>query len=130
MSTNSTIAVKTERGPYKAIYCHNDGYPSYMYPMLSDYYGTQERADALVNFGDASFIDKRLCPSQGSDHRFGNPEADVCVFYHRDRGEEFNVSFYPTKEDVLKSQYYSYIFEDGVWHAYMHGEEVDNYDNL
>ena len=33
MSTNSTIAVKTEKG-YEGIYCHWDGYPEYMYPLL------------------------------------------------------------------------------------------------
>lgn len=128
MSTNATIAVKTERGPYKSIYVHNDGYFSYMYPMLSENYGTQERAEALVSFGDASFIAKRLCPSQGSHHSFDHPEKDVSIFYYRDRGEDFSVSFDNTKEAVLKSQYYVYIFEDGMWRAYQGGVEVDSYE--
>ncbi len=128
MSTHATIAVKTERGPYKVIYVHNDGYFGYMYPMLSENYYTQERAEALVSFGDASFIDKRLCPSQGSGHSFDCPEDDVCIFYHRDRGEDFDMSFCQTKEEVLKSQYYTYIFEDGEWRAYQGGVEVDSYE--
>ena len=128
MSTNSTIAVKTERGPYKSIYCHWDGYFDYMYPMLSENYSTQERAEALVNLGDASFIDRRLCPSRGSGHSFDHPESGVSVFYHRDRGEDYNVSFHQTKEEVLKIQYYTYIFEDGMWKAYQGGVEVDSYE--
>jgi hypothetical protein len=129
MSTNSTIAVKTDNG-YKAIYCHWDGYPSYMYPMLRDWYGTEERAAALVSFGDASSIYKRLMPSQASGHSFDRPEDDVCVFYHRDRGEPWTQNepeFCLTKEEVLSSQYYTYIFEDGVWHAYIGRQEADDY---
>lgn len=128
MSTSSYIAVKTERGPYKAIYCHHDGYFSYMYPTLDTWYNSQERAEALVNLGDASFITKRLTPSQGSGHCFDHPEEDVSIFYHRDRGEEFNVFFCHRKEELFKRHYYVYIFEDGMWRAYQGGVEVDSYE--
>ena len=131
MSTNSVIAVKTsDDGDYKAIYVHNDGYFGYMYPMLDTWYNSKERAEALVSFGDASFIAKRLVPSQDSNHHFDHPEADVCIFYHRDRGELWwqNPPCIMSKEEVLKSQYYTYIFEDGQWKAYQGGVEVDSYE--
>lgn len=131
MSTNSAIAVKTFEG-YKTIYCHWDGYPGYMYPMLRDWYGTEERANALVALGDASSINKRLVPSQDSGHSFDHPEEDVCVFYHRDRGEPC-ADCKPalmTKERVLSLQYYVYIFEDGTWHVYIGGEEAEDYGDL
>lgn len=127
MSTNSTIAIKTDKG-YEAIYCHNDGYPSYMYPMLRDYYGSWERATALVSFGDASFIAKRIMPSKDSNHHFDHPEEDVCIFYHRDRGEELNIFHCYRKEELFKRQFYVYIFEDGRWRAYQAGVEVDSYE--
>jgi hypothetical protein len=129
MSTNSTVAVKTDAG-YESIYVHWDGYFSYMYPMLSENYASWERATALVSFGDASFIDKRIMPSVGSNHSFDNPEEDVCIFYHRDRGEswEHNKPKVRTKEEVLKTQYYVYIFEDDRWRAYQGGVEVDSYE--
>lgn len=130
MSTSSTIAVRTNRGVYKAIYCHNDGYPSYMYPMLRDWYGTPERAEALVNYGDASSIAKRILPSPGSVHSFDHPEKDVCIFYHRDRGEGFYCSFYRDEVAVQNSQYYTYIFEGGAWHVYIGGKEADDYSNF
>ena len=127
MSTNSTVAVKTDAG-YESIYVHWDGYFDYMYPMLSENYASLERASALVSFGDASFIAKRIMPSVGSDHSFEHPEEDVCVFYHRDRGEDFHSAFYSNKNGVLKSQYYVYIFEDNMWKAYEGGVEVSSYE--
>ena len=130
MSTSSAVAIKTDKG-YEAIYVHWDGYFDYMYPMLSENYASWERATALVSFGDASFIAKRIMPSVGSDHSFEHPEEDVCVFYHRDRGEpwaQVEPTFYLTKEEVLKTQYYTYIFEDNAWKAYRGGVEVDSYE--
>lgn len=131
MSTNCTVAVKIG-DDYKSIYCHNDGYPSYMYPMLRDWYSTQERAEALVSFGDASFIAKRLVPSQSSDHHFDHPEKDVCIFYHRDRSEPWshNAPVVMSKEEVLTMQYYTYVFEDGAWHVYVHRQEAEDYSEF
>lgn len=126
MATNCTIAIETEKG-YESIYCHWDGYPEYMYPMLRDWYATQERAEALIGFGDASVIAKRLTPSQDSNHSFDNPEDDVCVFYHRDRDESYCTAFHSNKWGVLCSQYYTYIFEDGSWHVYIDGQEAEDY---
>ena len=128
MSTNSTIAVKTDGG-YKAIYCHWDGYPQYMYPLLRDWYSTQERAEALIGFGDASSIAKRLVPSYDSGHSFDNPEEDVSVFYHRDRGDRWTDCSWATlnKEETLSLQYFTYIFEDDAWHVYINGQEAEDY---
>ena len=127
MSTNSYVAVKTDKG-YDAIYVHNDGYFDYMYPMLDTWYNSPERAQALVGFGDASFITKRIMPSKDSNHHFDHPEEDVCVFYHRDRGEELNIFHCYRKNELFKRQYYVYIFEDNMWRAYQGGVEVDSYE--
>lgn len=126
MATSSIIAVKTDKG-YEAIYCHHDGYPSYMYPMLETNYGSFEQALALVSLGDASAIYERLAPTPGSAHSFYNPERNVCIFYHRDRGEAWQDTapqVYFTKQHVLRMQYYVYIFEDGNWTAYTGGRRA------
>ena len=130
MSTNSYIAVKTAEG-YKTIYCHHDGYPEYMYHMLNDWYNTEERALALVSFGDASSIDRLLEPTSDF-HKFGTPEPDVCMFYHRDRGEswEHTQPAMFTKEEVLNGQYYCYIFEDEAWHVYINRKEAYDYSEF
>jgi hypothetical protein len=126
MSTNCGIAVKVYEG-YKTIYCHWGGYPGYMYPLLRDWYGTKERAEALVSFGDASYITKRLVPSLDSDHSFNNPEKGVCVFYHRDRQEPWTAVAPKmcTLARVLKDYEYVYIFENDSWSCYEEGERLD-----
>lgn len=125
MSTHCGIAVKTDKG-YETIYCHHNGMPSRMYPMLRDNYGTEELANKLISFGDASSIRENLIPTRGH-HSFDNPEKGVCVFYCRDRGEkafDTRPCPYDTKKDVLDRYYYAYIFENGKWTAYTDNIEV------
>ena len=116
MSTQCGIAIKTEKG-YETIYVHSDGYPEYMWPMLTQNYNSEELAAKLVSFGDASYIDTLLEPTSDY-HTFGMPEPNVCMFYHRDRGEYLHTSTYPTKEELFSEYYYAYIWEDGQWTAY------------
>lgn len=130
MSTHCSIAVKTEKG-YEAIYVHHDGYESYMWPMLTKNYNTEELARKLVSLGDASYIDKKLEPTSDF-HKFGTPEPDVCMFYHRDRGErwERNAPQVFTKTTLVNDFYYAYIWEDGKWTAYKNGRINTNVENL
>jgi hypothetical protein len=124
MSTQCGIAIKTEKG-YETIYCHQDGYPGYMWPMLTDNYNSEELAAKLISFGYASYIDKKLEPTSDF-HRFGMPEPDVCMFYHRDRGEDW-ISNRPqayTKRQLFNNYYYSYVWEDGCWNFYQGGRKV------
>lgn len=126
MSTHCGIAVKTEKG-YNTIYCHHDGYESYMYPMLTQNYNTEELAKKLVSLGDASCIEEKLEPTPGVVHTFDFPEKNVSVFYHRDRGEHWEDNkpyIYPTKSELLNIQYYTYIWEDGQWNAYKNGRKI------
>ena len=124
MSTHCGIAVKTEEG-YKTIYCHHDSYPEYMWPMLTENYNSEELARNLVNLGYASYIDKFLEPVTDR-HTFDNPESDVCVFYHRDRGESWreNAPAIYTSSDLFSSYYYSYVWEDGCWNFYKGGKKI------
>jgi hypothetical protein len=125
MSTNSRIAVKTEDG-YKTIYCHYDGYPEYMYPILKNNYSTEEKALELVSFGDASSISERISPTKDY-HSFNYPEDGVCLFYHRDREEPWEFCkqrIYQTKEEIFEIEYYVYIFEDGKWTCYEDGRII------
>lgn len=122
MSTNSRISVKTEEG-YKTIYCHWDGYPEYMYPTLTNNYGTEEKALALVSLGDVSSVAEKLEPTK-EGHNFDYPEVGVCVFYNRDRGEDWEFCkprFYETREESFEGEEYAYVFEDGHWTTYVDG---------
>lgn len=124
MSTQCGIAIKTEKD-YEVIYVHSDGYPEYMWPMLTKNYNSEELAKKLVSLGDASYIDRFLEPTTDF-HKFGTPEPDVSMFYHRDRGEDWNdvaPALY-SKEEMFNRFYYSYIWEDDCWHFYRGGKEV------
>jgi hypothetical protein len=116
MSTPCIIAVKTEKG-YLASYCHFDGYTDYMWPMLTENYNSEKLAYALISKGDASSIHKKLEPDTDY-HSFNNPEPDVCVFYHRDRGEPWDFvkpELYPSEFRLLGLQPYIYVFQNGHW---------------
>ena len=129
MSTHCGIALRAGETftTIYTIYCHHDGYPDYMYPMLNNYYGTLEKASALVSLGDASYIAENLEAS--GPHSFDKPDYNVCCFYHRDRGEDW-ISCQPTcytTSELFKSSgfEYVYIFEDGQWNAYYgNGEKI------
>jgi hypothetical protein len=123
MSTNSGIALRSG-DTYQTIYCHWDGYPEYMYPMLRDNYNSLELAAKLISYGDASSIEKKLEPDPSLPHSFDNYQCqdDVCVFYHRDRGDSWErcqPACYTLKELFSQSAFeYVYIFEDGEWNVY------------
>ena len=96
MSTHSYIGVIEEDGTLKYVYCHSDGYPSYLGRMLLTYYNTPELATGLVNLGDLSMVRsmlrKRLVPDKGEFHTFKKPvregpKGGITTAYHRDRKE-------------------------------------------
>lgn len=124
MSTHCGIAVKTDRG-YRTIYCHNDGYPSYMYPVLTESYNSEALASLLISGGNASFIAKKFSPTT-TTHSFDRPEKDVCIFYYRDRGESWGDCSpeYYTKEQLFTVFWNAYVWEDGCWTAYENGKKV------
>jgi hypothetical protein len=116
MSTPCIVGVKTETG-ILASYCHFDGYSDYMFPMLTENYNSEELAMALVSQGDASSIHEKLWPDS-DEHSFHSPEPNVCVFYHRDRGEPWDFvkpELYPTEFSLLGLQPYIYVFQNGHW---------------
>jgi hypothetical protein len=127
MSTNSGIAVRAGE-TFQTIYCHWDGHPKTMYPILRDNYGTLELATKLISYGDASSIEAKLEPDPDKPHTFQNYQEDVCVFYHRDRGDswiECSPACYTKKELFSQSAFeYVYIFEDGQWNIYKNGRKA------
>lgn len=125
MSTCCRIARKDSSGSYESIYCHNDGYPKYMLPMLRTCYNSEVRVAELIDNGDASSIQEKLFPTK--KHTFDDPQDGVCIFYNRDRGEPWD-EVAPIRGDskqalIRSSADYVYIFEDGAWTCYSNGRE-------
>lgn len=124
MSTSCGISIRTGE-TLETIYCHNDGYPSRMLPLLRTNYGTLELAAKLISFGDASSIYEKLEPTTET-HSFDEPEDDVCIFYHRDRNEDWNhckpCQLSAIETFKMPSFLFVYVFEDGTWNCYKNGK--------
>lgn len=124
MSTRSIIAIEYPDGSCKASYCHHDGYPSHNGRLLVDHHNTPEAVEALLTLGALSCLGVRLAPSSGEKHSYDCPGRDICIAYHRDRGEEFQPSeLWPDANELLSNAAdsywaeYVYIFRNGEWHV-------------
>lgn len=91
MSTNSTIKIKRTDGTETGIYCHNDGYIEGVGTTLQLAYNTAEKVENLLKLGDLSVLGYYTEPKT-REHCFESPEENICVAYHRDRGEKFRQS--------------------------------------
>jgi hypothetical protein len=119
MSTRSTVAVVLSNGEVRSTYVHWDGAVEHNGRLLIEYWDSQELAEQLTSFGSISVIGKTAMPV--GSHSFKNPEKDVCIFYHRDRGDpknETNPKIYSSvKEYLMKGNFqdYNYLFGGGEW---------------
>lgn len=80
MSTRCGIAMENENGSYTFVYCHHDGYPSWVGRILLDHYTARESAEKLVSLGGMSSLGvypiDSDCPPDGVD------AEDCCRIYH------------------------------------------------
>lgn len=140
MSTRSLIWLEVSDGSYRGIYCHNDGYIlNGVGETLLKYYQDYDRIARLINLGNLSSLGMYLDPlpdgahlhydfdngfkliyTFSSEHTFDNPQEDVCVAYHRDRGEELEILSEPNLDEVIKGAEhtwadYVYVFRNYKW---------------
>lgn len=144
MSTRSLIWKEQQDGSYKGVYCHNDGYiKNGVGETLFKYYNSDnvDRIDKLIALGNLSSLGTYIDPLPngvhkeyifepkltikykfGSEHTFDNPQEDVCVAYHRDRGEELENLNEPNLDAVIEGSKHSwaefiYIFKNNKWYV-------------
>lgn len=119
MSTRSVICKETLNKTYVGIYCHHDGYPLWVGKTLLDHYSDRDRVEKLLHLGDLSSLEEKIEPDADKIHTFDNPQGDVCVAYHRDRGEELRQAR-PIKLDKAHEVYWAefmYVYmQDGTWY--------------
>ena len=102
MGTRSSIAIKTEDG-IKAIYCHWDGYPSWLGRILNTHYNSHTKASELIDGGDMS-------AAWGDENR---------AEYYSERGENCPPRYDQTREEFLSDgEEFSYIFTSAGWICY------------
>lgn len=115
MSTRSAIVERQPDGCYRGVYCHWDGYPSHNGRILLDNYKDAGAVSALIDLGDLSQLAE-------------TPAA--CVAYHRDRGEDLNITMHAELGGVLAQidHRFAYVFADGAWRV--GDEEFSNGEDL
>jgi hypothetical protein len=93
MSTRTIVSAKM-RGKVYSIYCHHDGYPEHMAPVLLEHYNTQEQVEALILLGNTSTIyetPEECCPySRGEGAEpYENNAPTVTDEWERNEGFHF-----------------------------------------
>lgn len=104
MSTNSRIGIKRLDGTEKYIYCHWDGYIEHNGLLLQLCYDKPEKIERLLELGNLSVLGEYL--ETDEPHSFESPHPNVCVAYHRDRGEELEL--------WESQQEFNYTFDESV----------------
>ncbi|MDD4922191.1 MAG: hypothetical protein PHS30_06910 [Bacteroidales bacterium] len=86
MSTRSRIAIKLADDNFLSVYCHNDGYPSWVGSTLLKHFNTKEKAMELIALGNLSSLHESIEKPEG--HSFDHRIEGYTVAYGRDRGEK------------------------------------------
>jgi hypothetical protein len=108
MATRSRIALETESGIVKSIYCHFDGYINGVGKTLYNHYD-REKLEKLIELGDISSLGE---------------STENTVAYCRDRGEDFHSTDYLNIEGLFENcfrsgeEYTYYLDKNGVWMLY------------
>ena len=105
MSTRSSIAIRTTDNRIKAIYCHSDGYPSYMGDLLTRCYTNTDKVEQIFAEGDCSFLGSTI---------------DASRFYNSWRGENTVATVFNNKHEWIEwagnsGLEFVYLFDGSNW---------------
>lgn len=123
MSTNSYIGKALScTDEVEFVYCHFDGYPSWVGKILNDYYATPELVDELIKLGDIYSLNINIAPKTNR-HSLKYREDNTLLAYHRDLKEPWDVSA-PKKcklVDYFNEDFsidYYYLYRNGDWYIH------------
>ena len=121
MSTNAHIIRPVpEIGDdlYQVIYVHWNGYPEGVGKTLLEHYTDPDKIDRLFELGDMSYLGYETDPID--NHTFDKPEKYVCIFYTRDRDEDWddNKPKLVSEQELEKSwlNEWNYMYKNGQWY--------------
>lgn len=118
MSTPASIGKLNPEGSVQFVVVNWDGHRAGQ--TLKDNYVTGQKVDKLISLGDLSSLHPLLLPTT-ENHTFESPEPGICVFYHRDRGEDWEDTKAQTAPDVRSfyhmSEGIAYLYKNGGWYS-------------
>lgn len=88
MSTRCLIGIELEGYMYKYVYCHYDGYPENIGPILINHYNDRETINKLLDGGDFSSLEPNI-----EDIEFYNDERSPAVIDDLDAVKDSNQEF-------------------------------------
>lgn len=121
MSTRSSISYyNPTTKKYYTVYCHFDGYLSGVGLMLYKHYQDYDKVKRLISLGAMSCLDPNIDPAPGTQHSFDNKQKGVCVFYTRDRGEDWETNQPRVYGDItdISDHWdldFNYLYMNGKW---------------
>ena len=128
MSTRAGIGIKNTDGTILATYLHNDGYVGHAGVILSGFYQTPEKAKALIELGNLSFLGQKIAPESETD---ASGQEYVTIAYHRDQNEKLEPAIeFQNEMDYIRHGLnrfgadYLYLFNDKGWAVY--GKNISN----
>ena len=119
MSTTAGIGLTMPDGTIRAVYLHwGDGAGE----TLAKHYTEHGKVEKLVSLGFLSSLGAEVEPDPTTPHSWENPQENVTVAYHRDRGQRL----VPARQFKDREEYedkgggsltasYLYLFENGRW---------------
>ena len=111
MSTRSEIAIQRMDGSIESVYCHSDGYLSYMGVLLNGYYNSLRKARSIIN--------------QKNDCSMLSTTIEKSRFYNSWRNEN-------TKAKEFMNEYaFMDYFSSNVWNIFIYSRMVNgSFQNL
>lgn len=122
MSTRSRIAKENPDHSFTSIYCHFDGYPEHVGKILKEYYKDEKKVSELISLGDLSSLGEKIDPDPTKVHNFNSPQENVCLYYHRDRGDEWE-DVEPLKSETLEDLR---VLGEDTWAEYIYVYTLDH----
>lgn len=124
MSTRGLIAIEDSDKKVRAIFVQSDMYVEYAGQILHEHYNSEEKAYALLALGSLSAIRERLSPESGETHNYDKPAQDICIAFHRDRGDQFSAPTVfenaKTMQKNILGEYwasYCYLYRNNQWYV-------------
>jgi len=106
MSTRSAIAKLNKDGSVDAVYCHSDGYPSHNGKILLENYTNAKKVQRLLALGDLFYLGRTSNKNPNKKRNsFGDYEPanyNYTFAYHRDRGEELNLTHLDSLDEFFE----------------------------
>ncbi len=134
MATRSTIAIEREDGTVAQVYCHWDGYLDHNGRILLEHYQDPAKVEQLIAHGSISSLKPEIGEKHDFDWYFNKSEISEemkqiyenrwTTFYHRDRGEDLEVTKFWNFDMYRTSavfEEYDYIYRSGKWYVQVHG---------